>query len=209
MPSLAMPSVTAAPFCALVLSVALAAPALCDPQTRDPAKIPPGTYVLDKRHASLVARIPHMGGFSRYTLRFTGLDGSFTIDPPNWRATQLTFTVNPRSADTGDAGFNKSIAGFLGADRQIQPITFVSKAIVGGDNGEGQLTGDLTFNNVTKPVTLNVVFNGVGPGLLGAGTRVGFSGTTRIKRSDFGATAVSNWAGDEVELQFEIEFTRK
>ena len=194
---------------AVTLSLLIGGAAHANPTTRDPAKIPAGTYVLDKRHASLIAKLPHMGGFSRYTLRFTGLDGGFTIDPANWRATQVTFTVNPRSVDTGDPGFNKEIAGFLGADKQIQPITFVSKSIVGGENGEGQLVGDLTFNNVTKPVTLNVAFNGVGPGLLGAGTRMGFSGTTRIKRSDFGATAVSNWAGDEVELIFEIEFTRK
>jgi polyisoprenoid-binding protein YceI len=194
---------------AVTLSLLIGGAAHANPTTRDPAKIPAGTYVLDKRHASLIAKLPHMGGFSRYTLRFTGLDGGFTIDPANWRATQVTFTVNPRSVDTGDPGFNKEIAGFLGADKQIQPITFVSKSIVGGENGEGQLVGDLTFNNVTKPVTLNVAFNGVGPGLLGAGTRMGFSGTTRIKRSDFGATAVSNWAGDDVELIFEIEFTRK
>jgi len=194
---------------ALALSLALGGTAMANPTTRDPSKVPAGTYVLDKRHASLIAKIPHMGGFSRYTLRFTGLDGGFTIDPANWRATQITFTVNPRSVDTGDPGFNKEIAGFLGADKQIQPITFVSKSITGGETGEGQITGDLTFNNVTKPVTLNVTFNGVGPGLLGAGTRMGFSGTTRIKRSDFGATAVSNWAGDDVDLIFEIEFTRK
>lgn len=194
---------------ALALSLAFASPTLANPVTRDPAKIPAGTYVLDKRHASLIARIPHLGGFSRYTLRFTGLDGGFTIDPANWRTTPMTFTVNPRSADTGDAGFNKQIAGFLGADKQIQPITFVARSITGGEGGQGQIVGDLTFNTVTRPVTLDVAFNGVGPGLLGAGTRLGFSGTARIKRSDFGATAVSQWAGDDVDLQFEIEFTRK
>ena len=185
------------------------AAAVANPVTRDPSKIPAGTYVLDRRHASLIARIPHMGGFSRYTLRFTGLSGDFTIlDPANWRATSITITVDPRSADTGDAGFNKDIAGFLGAEKH-PAITFVSTGVTGGENGEGQVTGDLTLNGVTKPVTLNVAFNGVGPGLLGAGTRLGFSGGTRIKRSDFHATAVSNWAGDDVDLSFEIEFTRK
>lgn len=193
---------------ALAVSLALGGTALANPTTRDPSKIPAGTYVLDKRHASLIAKIPHMGGFSRYTLRFTGLSGDFTIDPANWRATKITFTVDPRSADTGDAAFNKDIAGFLGASK-YPAIVFTSSEIVGGENGEGQLNGDLTFNGVTKPVTLNVAFNGVGPGLLGAGTRLGFSGTTRIKRSDFHATAVSQWAGDDVDLAFEIEFTRK
>src|SRR4051794_16888755 len=194
---------------AVALSLIGGGTSLANPVSRDPSKIPAGTYVLDKRHASLTARIAHMGGFSRYTLRFTGLDGGFTFDPSNWRSTPVTFTVNPRSVDTGDQGFNKEIAGFLGADTSLTPITFVSKSLSGGENGEGQLTGDLTLHGVTKPVTLTVTFNGVGPGLMGAGTRMGFSGATRIKRSDFGATAVSNWAGDDVDLMFEIEFTRK
>ena len=75
--------------------------------------------------------------------------------------------------------------------------------------GKGQLTGDLTFHGVTKPVTLDVTFNGVGPGLLGAGTRMGFSGSGRIKRSEFGVNAVRLFAGDEVDLLFEIEFSKK
>jgi len=192
----------------LAVGLALGGAALADPVTRDPAKIPAGAYVLDKRHASLIARIPHLGGFSRYTLRFTGLDGAFTYDPANWQATKVSFSVNPRSADTGDAGFNKEIAGFLGAETN-PAILFASTGFTAGPDGHGQVTGDLSFHGVTKPVTLDVTFNGVGPGLLGAGTRLGFSGVTRIKRSDFGATAVSQWAGDDVELQFEIEFTRK
>ncbi|MDB5475464.1 MAG: polyisoprenoid-binding protein [Phenylobacterium sp.] len=193
---------------ALALGFALSGAALANPVTRDPSKIPAGTYVLDKRHASLTAKIPHMGGFSRYTLRFTGLSGEVTVDPAAWRTTRIVFTVDPRSADTGDASFNKAIAGFLGAER-YPAIVFTSTGITGGETGEGQLAGDLTFNGVTRPVTLEVAFNGVGPGLLGAGTRMGFSGATRIKRSDFHATAVSNWAGDDVDLAFEIEFTRK
>ncbi|MCW2573960.1 MAG: polyisoprenoid-binding protein [Frankiales bacterium] len=193
---------------ALALCLAVSGTALANPVTRDPSKIPAGTYVLDKRHASLIAKIPHMGGFSRYTLRFTGLSGETTVDPANWRTSKITVTVDPRSADTGDTGFNKQIAGFLGADK-YPAIVFASTGLTGGEDGQGQLTGDLTFNGVTRPVTLDVTFNGVGPGLLGAGTRMGFSGTTRIKRSDFHATAVSNWAGDDVDLVFEIEFTRK
>jgi len=192
----------------LAISLVLGGAALANPVSRDPAKIPAGAYVLDKRHASLIARIPHLGGFSRYTLRFTGLDGAFTYDPARWQATKVSFSVNPRSADTGDAGFNKDIAGFLGAET-YPAILFASTGFTAGPDGHGQVTGDLSFHGVTKPVTLEVAFNGVGPGLLGAGTRLGFSGVTRIKRSEFGATAVSQWAGDDVELQFEIEFTRK
>ena len=61
---------------ALIASGAAAA----DPTVRDPARVPAGAYALDPRHASLVIKVPHMGGFSRYTLRFNKLDGNFTYD---------------------------------------------------------------------------------------------------------------------------------
>jgi polyisoprenoid-binding protein YceI len=75
--------------------------------------------------------------------------------------------------------------------------------------GVGKLEGDLLFHGVTKPVTLDVTFNGVGPGLLGVGTRVGFSGTGQIKRSEFGVNQARMFAGDLVDLVFEIEFVKK
>jgi polyisoprenoid-binding protein YceI len=191
----------------LILTLAAAAPALADPTTADPAKVPAGSYALDKRHASLVVKIPHMGGFSRYTLRMTGLDGGFTYDPANWQATKVTINVNPAGIETGDAGFNKQIAGYFDPAK-FPAITFVSTDLK-AENGRGVLTGDLTFHGVTKPVALDVVFNGAGPGLLGAGTRIGFSGTGSIKRSDFGVTAARQFAGDDVDLVFEVEFVKK
>jgi polyisoprenoid-binding protein YceI len=45
--------------------------------------------------------------------------------------------------------------------------------------------------------------------MLGAGTRMGFSGTGRIKRSDFGVTNEKQFAGDDIDLSFEIEFVKK
>ncbi|MBS0331433.1 MAG: YceI family protein, partial [Proteobacteria bacterium] len=80
---------------ALALSALLAAGAAhANPSTTDPAKVPAGAYVLDKRHASLTVRIVHMG-FSHYTLRFDGLDGAFAYDPANWQQTKATITVDP------------------------------------------------------------------------------------------------------------------
>ena len=192
---------------AAVLSLALAGAAQANPTTTDPAKVPAGSYALDKRHASLIVKVPHMGGFSRYTMRFTGLDGGFTYDPANPTGTAVSISVNPTSIDTGDPGFSKQIAGFF-EPAKFPAILFTSTGLaIDGDHGK--LTGDLAFHGVTKPVTLDVTFNGVGPGLLGAGTRMGFSGTGRIKRSEFGVKNVDNWAGDDVDLSFEVEFVKK
>jgi polyisoprenoid-binding protein YceI len=193
---------------ALGIGLALAGAVQARPVSHDPTQVPAGTYVLDSRHASLIAKIPHMGGFSRYTLRFDKIDGGFTYDPADWRATKLTIHVDPASVDTGDARFDKQIEGFLDAAR-YPVITFVSTAVQADADGRGTVTGELSFHGVTRPVTLETTFNGVGPGLLGLGTRMGFSGVAHIKRSDFNETAMSQWAGDDIDLLFEVEFEKK
>jgi len=194
---------------ALVFAAGLAGSAAANPTITDPAKVPAGTYALDKRHASLTVRVLHMG-FSHYTLRLNGLDGGFTYDPANWQATKVTFTVDPKSVDTHDAAFDKQIIGYFEADK-YPTISFVSTGLQGGTDGKGTLTGDLTFHGVTKPVALAVMFAGAGHGVTPIGTRLGFSGTTQIKRSDFGLNSMilNQFTADEVDLAFEVEFEKK
>jgi polyisoprenoid-binding protein YceI len=77
-----------------------------------------------------------------------------------------------------------------------------------GPEGRGAVAGNLTFRGVTRPVTLDVTYNGTSSGLIG-GRRMGFSATTVIKRSDFGSTAWQNAVGDDVRLVIETEFARE
>jgi polyisoprenoid-binding protein YceI len=212
------------------VATALAAgAATAAPVSSDPAKAPAGVYVLDPRHASLVVKIAHMGGFSRYTMRFDRMQGTFTYDPATWRSTPATIEIDAASIDTGDRSFDKTIAQFFEADK-FPKIVFAAQSIepaadpatspanpanpanpagTSTSGSTGKLIGNLTFHGVTRPVTLDVTFNGLGPGLLGLGTRIGFSGSGRIRRSDFGVTAVHQYAGDDVDLLFEVEFARK
>jgi polyisoprenoid-binding protein YceI len=194
---------------ALALTVGLGGAALAAPSTTDPAKVPAGTYVLDKKHASLTVKVVHMG-FSHYTLRLDGLDGTFTYDPANWQTTKATITVDPKSVDTHDPAFDKQIAGYFEADK-FPTITFVTTSLQGGADGKGTMTGDLTFHGVTKPVTLDVTFDGAGHGITPLGTRLGFSGSTQIKRSDFGLSnfVLNQYTSDEVDVVFEVEFEKK
>lgn len=192
---------------ALALSFIITSSAVADAQSRDPAQAPAGVYELDKRHASLIVRVIHMG-FSHYTMRFNGLAGGFTYDPANWQTSKVVITVDPKSIDTEDNGFNKTVAGYFEPDK-YPVIQFTSTSLTPTAEGEGDLAGDLTLHGVTRPVTLKVVFNGVGSGLLGAGTRMGFSGAGRIKRSDFQITGGRPYAGDNVDLQFDVEFVRR
>src|SRR5690349_10529621 len=101
---------------ALALSLVISSIAVADAQSRDPAKAPAGVYELDKRHASLIVRVVHMG-FSHYTMRFNSLGGGFTYDPADWAETKVTITVDPKSIDTEDGGFNKTVAGYFEPDK--------------------------------------------------------------------------------------------
>lgn len=189
-----------------LMGLALAAPALANSTSNDPAKAPAGAYELDKAHAGLIVKIVHMG-FSGYTMRFNSLSGGFTYDPANWQATKVSIAIDPRSIDTENPSFSKTVAGFFEPDK-YPAITFNGTGVA-GENGKGTVTGDLTFHGVTRPVTLDVTFNGSGSGILGVGTRMGFSGTGHIKRSDFGVTNERLFAGDDIDLSFEVEFVKK
>ncbi|HET6970370.1 MAG TPA: YceI family protein, partial [Phenylobacterium sp.] len=102
---------------ALVAGLIASSAAAADPQTRDPTKAPPGEYVMDPRHASLIVKVPHMGGFSRYTMRFNKLEGAFTYDPGAWQSTKVMIKVDPKSIDTEDNIFNKTVAGYFEPDK--------------------------------------------------------------------------------------------
>lgn len=192
-------------FAAAVLAASLlTGPALAAPAT-DPAKMPAGRYELEKTHASLLARVRHMG-LSNYTLRFNRIDASYDWDPKAPDAAKLMVSIDMTSLDVGDEKISRNFAeDFLDAKKNPK-ATFVSTAIV-RDGDRGKVIGDLTFHGVTKPVTLDVIFRGYESGLLGA--RAGFSATGVFKRSDFGSDNMSMFAGDDIELIIEVEFLRK
>jgi polyisoprenoid-binding protein YceI len=175
--------------------------------SRDPGAVPSGAYKLDPEHASVVVRVSHMG-FSRFTLRFDRIAGGFQWDPAHPEAAQASIALDAASLDAGPPKLGPQFAReFLDAEAHPK-ITFVSTGLKIMADGTGVLSGDLTLAGVTRPVTLNVTFNGVGPGLIG-GKRVGFSATGQILRSAFGSSRyLPTLVGDAVDIEIEAEFFR-
>jgi len=189
---------------ALFAAAVLCGPAAAAPST-DPSKMPAGAYELEKTHASLIARVQHMG-LTSYTMRFNRFDAAYDWDPAAPDKARVTATIDLNSLDTGDAKISAKFAkDFLDADEHPE-ARFVSTGLT-RDGAVGTLTGDLTFRGQTRPVTLQVVYRGYDSGILGA--RSGFSATGRFKRSDFGSTNLSTFVADDIELILEVEFTRK
>ena len=173
----------------------------------DPAAMPAGTYVLDKTHASLIAKVRHMG-LSDFTLRFTDVDATYSWDPKSPQTAEVKATIAAASLDTGFPATNAQFAEEFLAASKHPTITFVSTSIRPTMAGKGTMTGDLTLRGVTKPVTLDVTYNGFEAGQ--RGSKSGFSAKTTIKRSEWGSTfLVGPMLADDVEIVLELEFAKK
>ncbi len=172
--------------------------------TKDPKAAAAGEYKLDPHHASVVAKLAHMD-LSRYTLRFDDVKGRFSYDPANPTATAIEISIDPKSVDTGDQAFDKKIAERYFEAATYPTISFTSTAIR-PDGDQGRVEGILDFHGVKKPVTLNIVYRGY-TGLDGQG-RMGFSGETSFKRSEFGVDGWIPLEADEVAILIETEFIK-
>ena len=176
--------------------------------SKDVAAQPAGVYEMDSRHTSVTWKVLHMG-VSNYTARFNKVEGTLNFNPADPTKSVLNAKIETASVDTGLPDFNKEIAGpkFLGGDK-TPTITFDSTQITKTGADTGKVTGNLTLNGVTKPVTLDVKFYGGIVHPMGKGHDLGFSATTKIKRSDFNITEYIPMVGDEIEIAIETEFLK-
>jgi polyisoprenoid-binding protein YceI len=178
---------------------------------------PAGAYALDPAHTSVTFRVVHLG-FSHYTARFSRIEGQLQFDPAHPAAMTVAASIDPLSLElnTPPKGFHEQLMGkgwFEAA--QFPKLTFKStKVDVTGAN-TARVTGDLTLHGVTKPVVLDVTYNGGWPANAYDGNRVGFSAHTILKRSAFGmsqgipAPGTTMGVSDDVDVAIETEFGSK
>jgi polyisoprenoid-binding protein YceI len=188
------------------LVLLIAGPANAQEVSSDPASAEAGQYRLDKKHASVTLKLSHLG-LSFYTMRFDGVDASYAYDPATPQAARIEVAIKADSIDTGDPAFNAQIASQFFEAARYPAITFRSTAVRPGQGGKGEVVGDLTFHGVTRPITLDVVYNGAGRGMLRE-ERMGFSGIATIRRSEFGVTKFLPLVGDDVTVLIEVEFVK-
>ena len=203
----------------LAAAAAVATPIVAQQMTKpgaaNPAAITSGTYQADPGHTLVTWTLDHLG-FSPYTGLFGDISGTLTLDPKNPNAAKVDVTIPVSKVVTASAGLNSHLlrAGkdggkpdFFGASPA--DARFVSTRVV----ARGQtavITGDLTLNGVTKPVTLNASFYGAGkgPAQMGGKENVGFKATGTIRRSEFGLGFGAPAIGDAVTLNIAAAFVK-
>lgn len=192
----------------LLLPLTLALASCATPPTLDVSAAPEGAYVLDPAHASVNWSLSH-SGLSFYTARFDDISGGLDFNPNDPTASRVDIRIDPLSVSTGDPEWDET----LGTDGRYfdgdtyPEIRFVSTSSTKITVSTGTVTGDLTLRGVTKPVTLDVTYNGSGKSFGNPGATLGFSAITKIKRSDWGMDYLTNFGiGDDVTLRIEAEF---
>jgi polyisoprenoid-binding protein YceI len=196
------------------LLLALPAVAQMGPmQPRTLAQTQAGTYVADPAHTSVTWRVNHFG-LSWYTARFTKFDSTIQFDPANPPRSSVTVNIDPKSIRTDfpapeRINFDEKIAKEALQSEAHPQIRFRSTGLTATGPTTGRLTGDLTLAGVTKPVTLDVTFNGGLDNPMDRTPMLGFSARGNFKRSEWG---VRNWlpvVGDEVQLVIEAEYKKQ
>lgn len=168
-----------------------------------------GVYVLDKGHTTVEFVGRHLM-ITKVRGRFTDFDGRIVIgDSPEDSLVEVT--IDASSVNSGDAKRDDHLRSpdFLDVERYPK-MTFNSTGLrIGGDGG-AKVTGDLTVKDVTRPVTLDVEFDGASPDPWG-GQRLGFTATAEIDREDWGLTwnvaleTGGMLVGKKIRLEFNVQ----
>jgi len=174
----------------------------------DEARVPAGSYALDAHHWSITFDVEHLK-FSRFTMRFDRAQGTLDWKPGGLDASTVNVSIDASSVDTNVPLLDKLVKGPDMFDAANHPaIRFVSTRVVRTGNSEGTLEGDLTIRGVTRPVTLEMKFNGYGVDPLTKEDKLGFSAQGHFGRSQFGLGTWYPAVGDDVRVRIEAEFAR-
>jgi polyisoprenoid-binding protein YceI len=175
----------------------------------DPADVRPGEYRLEPGHTQVLWGVSHLGLTTYYGV-FSGASGSLRLDPKNAAADALSVTIPVASVSTTSAVLDDKLKSAEWLDAARYPtMEFVSTKIVPTGRGLALVTGNLTLHGVTRPVTLNVKFNGAAINPLGRAYTVGFAVSGDIRRSEFGVTKFVPVIGDDVTLIISAAFEAK
>ncbi|MFG2486381.1 YceI family protein [Streptomyces virginiae] len=168
-----------------------------------------GDYVIDAAHSSIGFTVRH-AMVTNVRGAFTEHEGTLHLDGADPARSTASIDVKIASVDTGIADRDGHLRSGDFFDAETFPLmTFRSTEArqLGGDTY--RITGELTIKDVTRPLSIDLEFNGSATDPYG-NERVGFEGSTEIQRSDWGLTwnaaleAGGVMVSDKVKLTFDI-----
>ena len=194
------------------IAAVLAVAAIVGAAALQPAKAEPRDYKMDPDHFAIVFMVHHLGLADTVGM-FREASGSFTYDAEAQSISDIEITVQTDSVFTNHDARDGHLRGtdFLNV-QEFPTMTFTAdEAEVTGEN-TGKIHGELTLLGQTKPLTLDVTYEGGRTYPFGDGHyAIGISARGTVKRSEYGMNYAvqNNIVGDEIHLIIEFEGIRQ
>lgn len=173
------------------------------------ASAEPVAFEFDKSHTLIEASWDHQG-YSTQRLQFTDYDGTLELDLETPSNSTVDITFNLVGGLWAGANQGRFIGHLSSADFfevEAHPTArFVATSFEAEDGETGVMTGDLTMNGQTHPVSLHVTLNRVGETRDG-NTKLGFTAAGSLMRSDWDMGFAVPYVSDEIEIFISTELT--
>jgi polyisoprenoid-binding protein YceI len=182
-------------------------------RTIDGVELPaPGLWAIDASHSSVEASVRHLG-LSRVRGTFGAFSGAIDVaERPEDSSVQVS--IEAGSVDTREPARDEHLRSPDFVDVAAHPTIDFRSTKVTGSGRRWQAEGDLTIRGTTRPVTLDVRFEGLEQDPWG-GSRAAFSASTELDREAFGLTwnqvleSGGLLVGKRVRIDLEVEVVRE
>jgi len=143
-----------------------------------------GEYIIDPEHSFVEFIVQHLV-VGQIRGSFHPLTGNIKItDEPSLSSFEIRIDTGSISTHNATRDEDLRSARFLDV-RKFPTMIYRSSGVTAEPRGHLTVEGELTIRDVTKPVSIDVVFNGIVDDPWG-NTRVAFNGSSKISRRDFG-----------------------
>src|SRR6478672_4805347 len=170
-----------------------------------------GTWAIDPVHSSIGFSVRHLM-VSKVRGIFQNFSGAIVVAEDGTPSVTAEIAVDSISTNNEQRDAHVKSADFFEVEK-YPTATFRSTDVrANGDNYV--VDGEFTLKGVTKPVSLELEFNGVNPGM-GHGEVAGFEASVVLNRKDFGIDidmpleTGGTVVGDKITITLDIEALRQ
>jgi polyisoprenoid-binding protein YceI len=171
------------------------------------AQLGTGTWAVDPVHSSISFSVRHLV-VSKVRGTFEKFSGAIDVAEDGTPSVTAEIAVDSVHTNNEQRDAHIKSADFFDVDK-YPTATFSSTGV--RPNGEGYvLDGEFTLKGITRPISLELEFNGVNPGM-GHGEVAGFEASVVLNRKDFGIEidmpleTGGAVVGDKVTITLDIE----
>ena len=166
-----------------------------------------GTWTIDPVHSTVEFSVRHLM-VSKVRGYFENFSGAIVVADDGTPSVTAEIAVDSIYTRNEQRDAHVKSADFFDAEKY--PTAAFTSTGVRTNGDDYLLDGDFTLKGVTQPISLDLEFNGVNPGM-GHGEVAGFEGSVVLNRKDFGIEidlpleTGGVVVGDEVTITVAIE----